>query len=285
MPRAGHQTQGGCTRAGQHCGERPTGLGVCPLLGSRPTRCLGTLVSTKGNSEAILTNLAVGLVSGVPGKSLAGVTGDEGPGPGTSQALSGGAGEGSVPAGAPATAVPAASLRTVLRETNKGRSWLTMGPGQLPPGLRCPPESSAPPRGQRSARAEAGASGSLGTSVWRLRLPCLPAPPLTKKARGPSAPAPSLWLPSLRETPRASGARWPPWVVFLQWGGSSRNLASVWGVSQGILGQQRWPPSKRPQGSPDPGLREVLVACSISTEDPPQRPPSCDQRRFRGRTL
>ena len=190
VPRAGHQTQGGCTRARQRCRERPTGLGGCPLLGSRPTRCLGTLVSTKGNSEAVLTTLAVGLVSGVPGESLAGVTGDEGPGPGTSQALSGGAGEGSVPAGAPATAVPAASLGTVLRETHKGRSWLTMGPGHLPPGLRCPLESSAPPRGQRSARAEAGASGSLGTSVWRLRLPCLPAPPPHQGGQRPQRPRP-----------------------------------------------------------------------------------------------
>lgn len=162
VPRAGHRTQAGRTGAGQPHRACPTGLGGCPLLGGRPTRCLGTLVSTKGNSEAGLTTLAVGLASGIPGEALAGVPGDEGPGPGTSQALSGGTGQGSVPAGAPAMAVRAASLGTVLWETHQGRSWLTTGPGQLPPWLRCPPESSAPPRGSSLPGPKQGSLGTWG---------------------------------------------------------------------------------------------------------------------------
>lgn len=175
-----------------------------------------------------------------------------------------------MPARGPGYSSATASLGTVLRETHKGRSWLTMGPGQLPPGLRCPPESSTPPRGQRPSRAEAGASGSLGTSVWRLRVPCPPAPPPHQGGQGPQHRPPCpCGSPACRETPRASGARWPSWVLFLQWGRLLQEPPFSLGGLSGDSGPTGLAPSKRPQGSPDPGLRELLVACSISTEDCP----------------
>lgn len=149
-----------------------------------------------------------------------------------------------------------------------------MGPGQLPPGLRCPPESSTPPRGQQHSRAEAGASGSLGTSVWRLRVPCPPAPPPHQGGQRPQHRPPCpCGSPACRETPRASGARWPSWVLFLQWGRLLQETCFSLGGLSGDSGPTGLAPSKRPQGSPDPGLREVLVACSISTEDCPLNGP------------
>lgn len=179
-----------------------------------------------------------------------------------------------MPARGPGYSRATASLGTVLRETHKGRSWLTTGPGQLPPGLRCPPESSTPPRGQRPSRAEAGASGSLGTSVWRLRVPCPPAPPPHQGGQGPQHRPPCpCGSPACRETPRASGARWPSWVLFLQWGRLLQEPRFSLGGLSGDSGPTGLAPSKRPQGSPDPGLREVLVAASPQRAAPSGPPP------------
>lgn len=152
------------------------------------------------------------------------------------------------PPGGPGYSSATASLGTVLRETHSSRSWLTMGPGQLPPGLRCPQNPAHPREGSGLPGPRQGHLGAWGTSVWRLRVPCPPAPP---SPRWPGAPAPPpcpCGSPACRETPRASGARWPSWVLFLQWGRLLQEPPFSLGVSQGILGQQGWPPQRGHRG-------------------------------------
>ena len=240
VPRAGHQTQAGCTRAEQPRRACPTGLGGCPLLGGRPTRCLGTLVSTKGNSEAGLTTLAVGLASGIPGEALAGVTGGEGPGPGTSQALNGGAGEGSVPAGAPATVVCAASLRTVLWETHQGRSWLTPASSHCGFGV---PWNPVHPR-------EATACQGRGRGAWEpgdkhleteVALPAS-STPSPRRPEAPAPPTPSPWLLGLQGDTKVFRDQVATWVLFLQWGQAAPgNLFQFGGPLRGLWANRAGP--------------------------------------------
>lgn len=182
------------------------------------------LVSTKGNSEAGLTTLAVGLASGIPGEALAGVTGGEGPGPGTSQALNSGAGEGSVPSYSHVRSLtrdsPVGDTPRQVLADHGARPALTVA--SVSPGIQCTPER------QRPARAEAGESGSLGTSIWRLRSPCPPAPPLHQGGQRPQRPPPRLHGSlACRETPRSSGTMWLPGSSSSSGTGCSRKLVSV----------------------------------------------------------
>ena len=105
-------------------------------------------------------------------------------------------------------------------------------------------------------------------------MPCPPAPPLRQGGQRPQRPPPrphgSL---ACRETPRSSGTRWLPGSSSFSGDRLLQETCFSLGDLSGDSGPTGLAPSKRPQGSPDPGLHEVLVACSVSTEDPLHGPP------------
>lgn len=92
--------------------------------------------------------------------------------------------------------------------------------------------------------------------------------PSPRRPEAPAPPTPSPWLLGLQGDTKVFRDHVATWVLFLQWDRLLQETRFSLEDLSGDSGPTGLAPSKRPQGSPDPGLHEVLVACSVSTEDP-----------------